>query len=292
MQTLEDEKTIFFFWCSPERSARLLVLPTMSRHVRVTCTLLLCISFFLPGAQAGVSHQRARAGDVGYFSGSEFDVQELDARESGSGQTPLMAASLAGQHLVVEALLALGADYSIPEKDGYTPPHGVAFQGRPEAASVLIQHDIRVDEAHQDGYTPLHRTVWGGKSNHIETAKILVQDGAVDADALDAAGFTAAHHAAERSWDEMVQALLHVGADPNIQTRQHGDTLLHLAVKSQKPKMVRAVLVAGGDDTVKNAKQLTAHDLAEQMPSAEVRALFLQSKESAKGEASNAPDEL
>lgn len=268
------------------------MLPTMSRHMRVTCTLLLCISLVLPGAQAGVSHQRARAGDVGYFSGSEFDAGELNEREPGSGQTPLMTASLAGQHLVVEALLKLGADFSIPERDGYTPPHGVAFQGRPEAAAVLIEHDIRVDEAHKDGYTPLHRTVWGGKSNHIETAKVLVQEGNADPDALDADGFPAAHRAAEKGWDEMVQALLHVGADPNIQTKQHGDTLLHAAVKYQRPKMVAAVLRAGVDDTVVNAKKLTARDLAEQMPSTEVRALFLDAKGNAKGEASTAPDEL
>jgi ankyrin repeat protein len=263
--------------------------------MRVTWTLLLCfiVAAVLPVAHAGASHQSARAGDVGYFSSGDFDVRELNEREPGSGQTPLMAASLAGQHLVVRALLKLGADPSVGEKDGYTPPHGVAFQGRPEAAAVLIEHSIRVDEAHEDGYTPLHRTVWGGQSNHIETAKVLLEGGNADPDALDAKGFTAGHVAAERKWDEMVMTLLRLGADPNLQTKQNGDTLLHTAVKSQRPKMVAAVLLAGGDASVKNAHEKTARDLAEQMPSEEVRALLSShAGEGATKEDSNAPNEL
>ena len=62
---------------------------------------------------------------------------------------------------MVDKLLRLGANPSIPEKDGYTPPHGVAFQGREQAALALVKHGTNVDEKHKDGYTPLHRTVWG-----------------------------------------------------------------------------------------------------------------------------------
>jgi len=64
----------------------------------------------------------------------------LTQQEAGTLQTPLMAASLAGQANAVDTLLSMGADYTIPEKDGYNPPHGVAFQGRAEAARMLIKH--------------------------------------------------------------------------------------------------------------------------------------------------------
>ena len=266
----------------------------MSRRTRVTRALLMCIivALVLPVACAGASHRSARQGDVAYFSSGDFDSNELNEREPGSGQTPLMAASLAGQHLVVKALLELGADPNIGEKDGYTPPHGVAFQGRPEAAAVLIEHEIRVDEAHEDGYTPLHRTVWGGQSNHIETARVLLEEGDVDPDALDAKGLSAAHVAAERKNDEMVRTLLRLGADPNLQMKT-GDTLLHAAVNAQRPKMVEAVIRAGGDASVTNAHGQTARDLAERLPSEEVRALFVSHAEvGVEKKAADAPDEL
>ena len=259
----------------------------------MTRALLLCIvAFVLPVARAGASHRSARQGDVAYFSSGDFDSNELDEREPGSGQTPLMAASLAGQHLVVKALLELGADHSIGEKDGYTPPHGVAFQGRPEAAAVLIEHDIRVDEAHEDGYTPLHRTVWGGQRNHIETARVLLEEGKADPDALDAKGLSAAHVAAERKNDEMVRTLLRLGADPNLQTKT-GDTLLHAAVNAQRPKMVQAVIWAGGDKSLANARGQTARDMAESLPSEEVRALLASHVElGVEKKAAEALDEL
>ena len=37
----------------------------------------------------------------------------------GSGQSPLMAATLAGAEKVVKHLLKKGADFTVPEKDGY-----------------------------------------------------------------------------------------------------------------------------------------------------------------------------
>ena len=58
------------------------------------------------------------------------DPALLNARREGSGQTPLMAACLAGKSAAVRALLAAGADFTIGEKDGFTPMHGAAFQGR------------------------------------------------------------------------------------------------------------------------------------------------------------------
>ena len=56
---------------------------------------------------------------------------DVNLPEPGSGQTPLMAAVLSGATESVRVLLLeLNADPTIPEKDGYTPPHGAGFQGR------------------------------------------------------------------------------------------------------------------------------------------------------------------
>ena len=51
-------------------------------------------------------------------------------RPGPGGQTPLMAAVLMGSTKCTDFLLKQGADHTIGEKDGYTPVHGAAFQGR------------------------------------------------------------------------------------------------------------------------------------------------------------------
>jgi ankyrin repeat protein len=101
----------------------------------------------------------------------------------GSLQTPLMAAVLRGQTDVVEYLLSRRdvVDVSIPEKDGYTPAHGAAFQGRPEIMSLLIHAGINVKhDFHMDGYAPLHRACWGREQRHAETVKVLRDEAGAD----------------------------------------------------------------------------------------------------------------
>ncbi len=74
----------------------------------------------------------------------------LDQRGPG-GQTPLMMGCLMGKARAVAALLASGADVGIGEKDGYTPMHGAAFQGRADVARILIDHGLDPKELHTDG---------------------------------------------------------------------------------------------------------------------------------------------
>ena len=57
-----------------------------------------------------------------------------------------MNAVLSGQTEVVKALLELGADHKIPEKDGYTPMHGAGFQGH-------VQANLEAIPAHYLCYT-------------------------------------------------------------------------------------------------------------------------------------------
>ena len=72
----------------------------------------------------------------------------------------------------------------------------------------------------------------------------------------------------------MVKALLDLGAKPNIKTHEHGSTLLHTAVKNQDAEVVKLLLEAGGDITVKNKKGQSPLNLAALMPSAEVKTLL------------------
>ena len=98
-----------------------LFLPLVNRdsHTRAT-------RCFLREAQTA-----ARKGDLEYFQ-TLLDVVDdpisfLNHQEQSTEQTPLLAAALAGQTEIVNQLLEIGVDVTIPEKDGYTVMHAAAI---------------------------------------------------------------------------------------------------------------------------------------------------------------------
>ena len=93
------------------------------------------------------------------------------------GQTPLMHAVLSGKLKAVKALLKLGADTTIGEKDGYVPIHGAGFQGRAEIAQALIDHGVDPSHQHSDGFMPIHRACWGQEKRHTDTVRVLLENG-------------------------------------------------------------------------------------------------------------------
>jgi ankyrin repeat protein len=90
-----------------------------------------------------------------------------------------MASTLRGNIDMVMTMLEHGADATVAEKDGYTPPHGAGFQGRPEVMRVLKEVggiDV-VNSPHADGFFPLHRACWGRERRHAETVEYLLSIG-------------------------------------------------------------------------------------------------------------------
>mmetsp|Transcript_28215 Transcript_28215/g.65237 ORF Transcript_28215/g.65237 Transcript_28215/m.65237 type:complete len:194 (+) Transcript_28215:62-643(+) len=146
--------------------------------VRVYVNALLWLSWGCL-AHAGQIHQAARSNDVSQLLklGESTLAAGLNQQESGSGQTPLMAATLTGAEKSVEFLLQRGADASIPEKDGYTPFHGAGFQGRAAVAKLLLAHGLDPSDRHKDGFTPLHRACWGRERRHTEMVRFLLDNG-------------------------------------------------------------------------------------------------------------------
>jgi ankyrin repeat protein len=104
---------------------------------------------------------------------------DINARDDASGQTCLMASVLRGKKLTVELLLFQGADPSVAEKDGYTPPHGAAFQGRTNVMAVLHEYGLSKQEYHADGYLPFHRACWGQTERHAVFVLYLLKQGIV-----------------------------------------------------------------------------------------------------------------
>jgi ankyrin repeat protein len=122
-------------------------------------------------------HEAARSNKAKNLKNYKEFETDKDVRESGTGQTPLMAATLAGAAKSVEYLLKKRADATIPEKDGYTPFHGAGFQGRAEVAKLLLEYRLDPSDRHKDGSTPIHRACWGREQRHTDVVKLLVENG-------------------------------------------------------------------------------------------------------------------
>lgn len=105
---------------------------------------------------------------------------DVNVRDPVSGQTALMASVLRGKAQTVQLLLERGADATIPEKDGYLPPHGAAFQGRTDVMEVLHKHGLSRQEFHGDGYLPYHRACWGRTDRHATFVSYLLKEGIVE----------------------------------------------------------------------------------------------------------------
>ena len=103
--------------------------------------------------------------------------QDINEQMAGNLQTPLMASVLGGHVFIVRALLELGADHTIPEKDGYTPMHGAGFQGRAEIAAILMEHGVPRDAPHPDGFLPFHRACWGTELRHADALRAFIKAG-------------------------------------------------------------------------------------------------------------------
>ena len=105
----------------------------------------------------------------------------INVQDKRTGQTCLMAATLQGKSQIVKYLLQQeGIDVTIPEKDGYTPPHGAGYQGRRDVMRILKEvggMDVINPVEHPDGFSPLHRACWGPSMRHTETVAYLLEIG-------------------------------------------------------------------------------------------------------------------
>jgi len=99
--------------------------------------------------------------------------------------------------------------------DGFTALHFAAFFGGPEVARLLIDAgaDIDVVSRNELKVAPLHSAVAG----QVKVALVLLEHGA-KVNVKQRHGWTPLHGAADNGDDEVVDALLAAGADPEATT--------------------------------------------------------------------------
>uniref|UniRef100_A0AAX7TAU8 RHD domain-containing protein n=1 Tax=Astatotilapia calliptera TaxID=8154 RepID=A0AAX7TAU8_ASTCA len=166
-------------------------------------------------------------------------------------QTPLHLAVITRQVKVVEVLLKAGADPSLVDKDGRTPLHLAALAGDHNILRFLLAH---LGECHAHlvnmpdfhGLHPLHLAV---RRDGERCLRLLVEGGAKINEPEQKSGNTALHLAVRENLFKVLRA------DVNACTFG-GNTPLHLAASLSSPTFCSMLIAAGADKSIENDEPL------------------------------------
>lgn len=195
-------------------------------------------------------------------------INDLDPSTTDS---PLMVACRRGYPDLVQLCLDYGAKNDPHPDFGQTALHACVASVQRDCAAVLLKvaaeseaDDLICNLTDQNGQTPLHTSAVVGSA---ALAELLLSHGA-SLGALDAFGQTPLHLAAGASAAGAVEclALLLVqgGDDPSLLDLPDvfGNTPLHHAAYHGRLECARLLLQSAADVSLRNAKNLTAYNLA------------------------------
>ena len=192
-----------------------------------------------------------RTGDAARASALLQDDPRLASARDGSGLSAVTWALYNRKTELVELLLR------------HRPPLDVfeaAALGRTGEIEVCLAQEPQAVRAWSaDGFTPLHLAAFFA---HPAAARLLVDRGAdVRAIARNPSCVEPLHSAAAAGQLEIVELLLHGGADPNA--RQHGGfTPLHSAAMQGNAPLARALVARGADPDLRADDGRSARDMA------------------------------
>ena len=144
-------------------------------------------------------------------------------RQTASGFTALMSASLHGSLEYARVLIEAGADCQLAQKDGMTALHHAAGSGNPEVVRLLLSRGASPQAKTTGGHTPLHLAL---AAHQGEIASVLVREGAT-LDLKSADGSAWLEHVLATDQAELVRRAMKNGWP--LDTKLHGRTVLSAA---------------------------------------------------------------
>ena len=190
---------------------------------------------------------------------------DVNAAEPRGGQTALMWAAAEGHADVVTGLIELGAKVDAASKTGFTPLVFAAVKDDAATIKTLLAAGANPSVKLRSGATPILVAVQYRRS----TAARQLIDGGADIGIRDRAGSTMLHLAAQAGDLPLVKSLLAKGADANSRTPKSSapagargggggrgvvageQTPLMVAARSDHEQVMRALVAAGADPTLK-----------------------------------------
>nr|GLL36755.1 ankyrin repeat and protein kinase domain-containing protein 1-like isoform X3 [Ipomoea trifida] len=180
----------------------------------------------------------------------EFEP-DIEARSRSSGSSPLEAAAVAGESLIVEILLANKASTERSVSSSWGPIHLAAGNGHVEVLRLLLLKGANVNALTKDGNTALHLAVKGRRRDCARL--LLASGGGARADVRNGGdGDTPLHIAAASGDEQMVRLLLHKGAEKNIRNK-YGKTAYDVAAENGHGRLFDALRL--GDDLCAAARK-------------------------------------
>jgi len=198
-------------------------------------------------AQNRLLHKAARYGKVNVV---KTLIEDLNADPNGKNKfdmTPLHHAAVEGSAEVIEQLLKSGADSNLADNAQRLPLHWTCANGFFEATEVLLDKGkSKFNAKDKDGFTPLLRCCQESPmtkdtpSNNDQTDQKTEKEDEEDKTKQD------------KSRAEIIKALVAKGASIKIAEPQGIQSALHLAAMNGYDKVCNALVNLGADPNVTN----------------------------------------
>ncbi|XP_059176234.1 serine/threonine-protein phosphatase 6 regulatory ankyrin repeat subunit B-like [Physella acuta] len=169
----------------------------------------------------------------------------LDCTTS-SGQTPLIIASKHQLLNVVKCLIENKASVNIQDNEGESALHAAVKCGNLEIVSFLVENGANVNEPNNAGQTPLFY------AGTLKIIKYLTEKGA-EINRIDKSGETALHFKSKSYNPSAVDALLELGANPDI-TTDEGITALMIAASVGYISVLESLIGKGANVHVRDSE--------------------------------------
>jgi ankyrin repeat protein len=175
---------------------------------RLLGTILVVLAFAGRPSFGAAIHDAARHGDLVAVLASLDQGVGVDA-EDANGETPLMAAALAGHGDVVAALVKHGAKLDARNNRGLTALHAACYGDDAASVETLVQSGANVNDSdNKFKVTPL---IIAAERDNPSVIQYLVAHGA-DLEAREKGGYTALSRAIFKNHESAAKTLLKSGS--------------------------------------------------------------------------------